>query len=100
MQAIRAEIERELDRRLKPGPAAKAKRLLASYLDYKRAGQPGVGHGARDRHGQRRARAWPKHAKAARPVFHAQGNQPACSAFPTLTTPTPWPASRSARTRN
>lgn len=37
LQAIRAEIERELDRRLKPGPAAKAKRLLASYLDYKRA---------------------------------------------------------------
>jgi lipase chaperone LimK len=35
--AIRAEIERELDRRLKPGPAAQAKRLLASYLDYKRA---------------------------------------------------------------
>jgi lipase chaperone LimK len=37
LQAIRAEIERELDRRLKPGAAAKAKRLLASYLDYKRA---------------------------------------------------------------
>ena len=35
--AIRAEIERELDRRLKPGPAAQAKRLLAHYLDYKRA---------------------------------------------------------------
>jgi lipase chaperone LimK len=35
--AIRAEIERELDRRFKPGPAAQAKRLLASYLDYKRA---------------------------------------------------------------
>lgn len=35
--AIRSEIERELDRRLKPGPAAQAKRLLASYLDYKRA---------------------------------------------------------------
>ena len=35
--AIRAEIERELERRLKPGPAAQAKRLLASYLDYKRA---------------------------------------------------------------
>ncbi|WP_426103658.1 lipase secretion chaperone [Massilia sp. TSP1-1-2] len=35
--AIRAEIERELDRRLKPGPAAQAKRLLASYLEYKRA---------------------------------------------------------------
>lgn len=37
LQAIRAEIERELDRRLKPGQAAKAKRLLASYLDYKGA---------------------------------------------------------------
>ncbi|NHZ79134.1 lipase chaperone [Massilia sp. CCM 8695] len=37
LQAIRAEIERELDRRLAPGPAAQAKRLLASYLDYKRA---------------------------------------------------------------
>jgi lipase chaperone LimK len=35
--AIRAEIERELERRFKPGPAAQAKRLLASYLDYKRA---------------------------------------------------------------
>ena len=35
--AIRSEIERELDRRLKPGPAAQAKRLLASYLDYKGA---------------------------------------------------------------
>ncbi|MDQ1815420.1 lipase secretion chaperone [Massilia sp. CCM 9210] len=37
LQAIRAEIERELERRLAPGPAAQAKRLLASYLDYKRA---------------------------------------------------------------
>ena len=37
LAAIRSEIERELDRRLKPGPAAQAKRLLASYLDYKRA---------------------------------------------------------------
>jgi lipase chaperone LimK len=37
LAAIRAEIERELDRRLKPGPAAQAKRLLARYLDYKRA---------------------------------------------------------------
>ncbi|MDQ1924091.1 lipase secretion chaperone [Massilia pseudoviolaceinigra] len=37
LQAIRAEIERELDRRLAPGPAAQAKRLLTSYLDYKRA---------------------------------------------------------------
>jgi lipase chaperone LimK len=33
---IRAEIERELERRLKPGAAAEAKRLLARYLDYKR----------------------------------------------------------------
>ncbi|SHH66788.1 lipase secretion chaperone [Massilia sp. CF038] len=37
LRAIRAEIERELDKRLKPGPAAQAKRLLASYLDYKAA---------------------------------------------------------------
>ena len=37
LAAIRSEIERELDRRLKPGPAAQAKRLLATYLDYKRA---------------------------------------------------------------
>lgn len=37
LRAIRAEIERELDRRFAPGPAAQAKRLLASYLDYKRA---------------------------------------------------------------
>ena len=37
LAAIRSEIERELDRRLKPGPAAQAKRLLASYLAYKRA---------------------------------------------------------------
>ncbi len=37
LAAIRSEIERELERRLKPGPAAQAKRLLASYLDYKRA---------------------------------------------------------------
>ena len=35
--AIRAEIERELDRRLKPAAAAQAKLLLARYLDYKRA---------------------------------------------------------------
>ncbi|SFV04840.1 lipase secretion chaperone [Pseudoduganella namucuonensis] len=34
---IRAEIERELDRRLKPGAAVAAKRLLSSYLEYKRA---------------------------------------------------------------
>jgi lipase chaperone LimK len=37
LQAIRAEIERELERRFAPAPAAQAKRLLASYLDYKRA---------------------------------------------------------------
>lgn len=37
LDAIRSEIERELARRLKPGPAAQARRLLASYLDYKRA---------------------------------------------------------------
>lgn len=50
--AIRSEIERELERRFKPGPAAQAKRLLASYLDYKRALvdleqrlQPGAGLG-------------------------------------------------------
>ncbi|RSZ58404.1 lipase chaperone [Massilia atriviolacea] len=37
LRAIRAEIERELERRFAPGPAAQAKRLLGSYLDYKRA---------------------------------------------------------------
>ncbi len=37
LAAIRSEIERELDRRLKPGPAAQAKRLLGSYLAYKGA---------------------------------------------------------------
>jgi lipase chaperone LimK len=37
LAAIRSEIERELERRLKPGPAAQAKRLLASYLAYKHA---------------------------------------------------------------
>lgn len=37
LRAITAEIERELDRRFAPGPAAQAKRLLARYLDYKRA---------------------------------------------------------------
>lgn len=37
LDAIKAEIERELERRLKPAPAAAAKRLLAHYLDYKRA---------------------------------------------------------------
>lgn len=37
LNAIRSEIERELERRLKPGPAAQAKRLLGSYLAYKHA---------------------------------------------------------------
>ncbi len=37
LNAIRAEIERELDRRFQPAPAAQAKRLLASYLAYKGA---------------------------------------------------------------
>lgn len=37
LAAIVQEIEHELDRRLKPGPAQQAKRLLASYLAYKRA---------------------------------------------------------------
>ena len=37
LRAISAEIGRELDRRLAPAPAAEAKRLLARYLDYKRA---------------------------------------------------------------
>lgn len=36
LDAIRAEIERELERRLQPGAAMEAKRLLARYLDYKR----------------------------------------------------------------
>jgi lipase chaperone LimK len=35
LEAIRAEIERELDQRLKPGAAAEAKRLLGRYLAYK-----------------------------------------------------------------
>jgi lipase chaperone LimK len=37
LDAIRAEIENELDRRLKPRAAREAKHLLARYLDYKRA---------------------------------------------------------------
>ncbi|MBP1204353.1 lipase chaperone LimK [Duganella sp. 1411] len=37
LDAIRSEIERELDRRLKPGPARQAKQLLGSYLGYKQA---------------------------------------------------------------
>jgi len=37
LDAIRKEIEQELERRLKPAAAADAKRLLARYLDYKRA---------------------------------------------------------------
>lgn len=37
LEAIRAEIGRELDRRLRPIPSAQAHRLLDSYLQYKRA---------------------------------------------------------------
>jgi lipase chaperone LimK len=37
LNAIKAEIERELERRLKPGAAATAKRLLDNYLKYKGA---------------------------------------------------------------
>ncbi|MET3131422.1 lipase chaperone LimK [Oxalobacteraceae bacterium GrIS 1.11] len=37
LDAITAEIEKELERRLKPAPAAAAKRLLANYLNYRRA---------------------------------------------------------------
>lgn len=37
LAAIRVEIGRELDRKLRPIPAAQAKRLLDSYLEYKRA---------------------------------------------------------------
>ena len=37
LEAIRAEIERELDNRLKPRAAGEAKVLLAKYLDYKKA---------------------------------------------------------------
>jgi lipase chaperone LimK len=37
LNAIKREIERTLDQRLAAPAAAKAKRLLASYLDYKRA---------------------------------------------------------------
>ncbi|MBA5606655.1 lipase chaperone [Duganella sp. FT3S] len=37
LDAIRTEIGRELDRRLKPAAAAAARRLLDQYLDYKRA---------------------------------------------------------------
>ncbi len=36
LDTIRAEIEHELDRRLKPDAAIEAKRLLRCYLDYKR----------------------------------------------------------------
>lgn len=36
LDAICAEIERELDQRLKPGAASEARRLLAHYLAYKR----------------------------------------------------------------
>jgi lipase chaperone LimK len=37
LPAIRAEIEAELGRRLKPAAAAEARRLLGRYLDYKQA---------------------------------------------------------------
>lgn len=37
LEAIRMEIERELDQRLKPHAAVEAKTLLASYLNYKKA---------------------------------------------------------------
>ncbi|HJV73923.1 MAG TPA: lipase secretion chaperone [Noviherbaspirillum sp.] len=37
LESIRAEIERELDARLKPHAAAEAKVLLANYLNYKKA---------------------------------------------------------------
>lgn len=37
LAAIRVEIGRELDRRLRPIPAAQARRLLDSYVEYKRA---------------------------------------------------------------
>ncbi|MDH4566687.1 lipase chaperone [Pseudomonas sp. BN414] len=37
LDQIRTEIEREIDKRLKPRPAAEAKRLLGCYFDYKRA---------------------------------------------------------------
>ncbi|KIF80616.1 lipase secretion chaperone [Noviherbaspirillum autotrophicum] len=36
LDEIRAEIERQLDQRLKPNAAAQAKQLLARYLDFKR----------------------------------------------------------------
>lgn len=37
LEAIRADIVRELDKRLRPVPAAEARRLLDAYLAYKRA---------------------------------------------------------------
>ncbi|MGK5027305.1 lipase secretion chaperone [Janthinobacterium sp. RB2R34] len=37
LEAIRSQIELELERRLPPGPAREAKRLLAAYLSYKQA---------------------------------------------------------------
>jgi lipase chaperone LimK len=37
LESIRFEISRELDRKLRPEPAAQARRLLDSYLQYKRA---------------------------------------------------------------
>lgn len=47
LPAIRAGIEQELERRLKPAAAAEAKRLLGQYLAYKRAlGEAERGQGA------------------------------------------------------
>lgn len=37
LEAVRAEAARELDRRLRPAAAAEARRLLAAYIEYKRA---------------------------------------------------------------
>jgi lipase chaperone LimK len=37
LASVRAEIERELDKRLRPASARQARALLAHYLDYKRA---------------------------------------------------------------
>lgn len=37
LDAVRAEAGRELDKRLRPAAAAQARRLLAAYIDYKRA---------------------------------------------------------------
>ena len=59
LNAIRAEIERELDRRLKPLAAGQAKQLLARYLDYKRAlvgAEQALKDGPADMAGMARAR--------------------------------------------